>query len=147
MNLKTTVLFTGLTTSFAKAAFVYVVSTIHRKELGGFYQTSILKYSSTSWEAGPHRAQQQMVYRIEAMSQLQSAQEHADTVRMALSKDEDAWEGTKVYQDEVMNALSSSGRGNDSPQEMSWTDKRIRNVVLAANINYKPGLLNRLFLS
>jgi hypothetical protein len=147
MNLKTSALNTGLSTSFSKAGFVYVVSTIHRKELGGFYQTSVLKYSSADWEAGPHQAKQQMVYRIEVLSQLQSAQEHVDTVRMALSKDESAWEGTKVYQDEVMNTLSSSGRRNDRPQEMSWTDRRISNVISDANINYKSGLFGRLFLS
>jgi hypothetical protein len=46
-DLKTTVLVTGLGTSFSKAGSVYLVSTIHRKELGGFYQTSILKCSSS----------------------------------------------------------------------------------------------------
>jgi hypothetical protein len=137
---------TGLTTSFSKNAFVYVVSTIYRNELGGFYQTSVLKYSLSDWEAGPHRAEQQMVYRIEVLSQLQSAQEHVDTVRMALSEDEDDWEGTKNYQDEVMNKLSNSVRQNDRPQEMNWTDKRITNVVTAADINYKPGFFAR-FLS
>jgi hypothetical protein len=42
IDLKTTVMFTGLATSFSNDAFVYVVSTIYRKELGGLYQTSIL---------------------------------------------------------------------------------------------------------
>src|SRR5260221_11331891 len=107
MTIKTTVLSTGLSTSFPRGDFAYVVSTIHRKEYGGFYQTSVLKYPLSSWEAGPHRAVPQMVYRIEVMSQLQSAQEHVDTVRMTLSEDEDDWEGTKSYQDEVMDALSS----------------------------------------
>jgi len=144
MTLKTTVLSTGLSTSFPKGDFAYVVSTIHRKELGGFYQTSILKYPVSSWEAGPHHAEPQMVYRIEVLSQLQSAQEHVDTVRMALSEDEDDWLGTKAYQDEVMNALNSSDHRNVCPQEMSWTDKRIRDVISAADINYKPGLLARL---
>jgi hypothetical protein len=144
MELKTTVGSTGLTTSFSKAGFVYAVSTVYRNDLGGLYQTGILKYSSTDWAAGPHRAKQQMVYRIEVMSQLQSAQEHVDTVRMALSKAEDDWEGTKDYQDEAMNASSISNRGNARPQEMSWCDKRIRNVVTAAGINYKPGLFARL---
>ena len=139
LNLKTTVLSPGLATSFSTGDFVYLVSTIHRKEFGGFYQTSVFK------QASPHRAKQQMVYRIEVMSQLQSAQEHVDTVRMALSKDEDEWEGTKVYQDEVMNALTSSNRQNDCPQEMSWTDQRIKSVVTAAGINYKPGFFARLF--
>jgi hypothetical protein len=138
-NLKTTVLFTGLATSFFRDGLFYVVSTLHRKELGGFYQTSVLKYSSSGGKG--------MVYRIEVMSQLQSAQEHVDTVRMALSEDEHDWEGTKAYQDEVMNASSSSDRRNDRPQEMSWTDKRIRDVVAAADINYKPGLFARFFLS
>jgi hypothetical protein len=146
-NLKTGVLNTGLATSFSRGGFVYLVSTIYRKEVGGFYQTSILKHSLSGWKAGPPFAEQQMVYRIEVLSQLQSAQEHIDTVQMALSKDEDAWQGTKVYQDDVMNAVSSSGHGMDHPQEMSWTDKRIRNVIAAAGINYKPGLFRRLFLS
>jgi hypothetical protein len=147
MDLQTTVRITGLATSFSKGDFVYLVSTIHRKELGDFYQTSVLKYSLSSWEAGPHRAEQQMVYRIEVMSQLQSAQEHVDTVMMALSEDEDDWEGTKVYQDEVMDALSSSDRQNDRQQEMRWTDKRIRDVVSVADINYKHGLFARIFSS
>ena len=147
-SLKTGVLVTGIASTASKGGFAYVVSTIHRKELGGFYQTSILKHSLSSWEAGPPFAKQQMVYRIEVLSQLQSAQEHVDTVRMALSKDEDAWGGTKVYQDDVMNAAQSSlGRRSDRPQEMSWTDKRIRNVMSAAGINYRPGLFRRLFLS
>src|SRR5258708_27067725 len=147
MNLKTTARYTGLATSFSKGAFVYLVSTIHRKELGGFYQTSVLKYRLSDWEAGPHRAEQQMVYRIEIMSQLQSAQEHVDTVKMALSEDEDDWEGTKVYQDDVVNVLSSSDHQNDRPQEMSWTAKRIRNVLTAADISYQPGMFARLFSS
>src|SRR5258708_40057949 len=147
MTIKTTVLSTGLSTSFPKGDFAYVVSTIHRKELGGFYQTSILKYPVSSWEAGPHHAEPQMVYRIEVLSQLQSAQEHVDTVRMALSEDEDDWLGTKVYQDDVMNVLSSSDHQNDRPQEMSWTAKRIRNVLTAADISYQPGMFARLFSS
>jgi hypothetical protein len=81
------------------------------------------------------------------MSQLQSAQEHVDTVRMALSKDEDRWEGTKIYQDKVMSALSCSHPQNDRPKEMSWTDQRITSVVTAADVNYKPGFLARLFSS
>ena len=67
------------------------------------------------------------------MSQLRSVQEHIDTVKMALSKKEDAWEGTKTYQDDVINA---HGRRNYCPQEMSWTHKRIRDIVSAADINY-----------
>ena len=50
------------------------------------------------------------------MSQLQAVQEHIDTVRMALSKDEDAWDGTKVYQDNEMNALLE-GRRQDSARD------------------------------
>jgi predicted Zn-dependent protease with MMP-like domain len=123
---------TGLSTRFSRAGFVYVVSTAHVKDFGGFYQTAILKYSSTDWEAG-HLADRQFVYRIEVLSQLRSVQEHIDTVRMAVSKNEDAWEGTKAYQDDVINA---HGRRNDCPQEMSWTDKRISDIVSAANINY-----------
>ena len=123
---------TGLSTRFSRAGFVYVVSTAHVKDFGGFYQTAILKYSSTNWEAG-HLANRQFVYRIEVMSQLRSVQEHIDTVKMALSKKEDAWEGTKTYQDDVINA---HGRRNYCPQEMSWTDKRIRDIVSAADINY-----------
>ena len=123
---------TGLSTRFSRAGFVYVVSTAHVKDFGGFYQTAILKYSSTDWEAG-HLANRQFVYRIEVMSQLRSVQEHIDTVKMALSKKEDAWEGTKAYQDDVIKA---HGRRNYCPQEMSWTDKRIRDIVSAADINY-----------
>jgi hypothetical protein len=55
-RLKTTVLFTGLATSFSKGDFAYLISTVHRKERGGFYQTSIVKY---------HGAEQYMVYRID----------------------------------------------------------------------------------
>jgi hypothetical protein len=74
---------------------------------------------------------QLMVYRIETLSQLKSVQEHIDAVRMALSADEDDWLGTKDYQDDVMNALSTPGHQNNCPQEMNWTDKRIRDVVSA----------------
>jgi hypothetical protein len=130
----------GIATNFSRAGFVYVVSTVHRKEFGGFYQTIILKHSSADWRAG-HLANRQTVYRIEVMSQLQSVQEHIDTVRMALSKSEDAWHGTKAYQDDVMNA---DGRRNECPQEMPWKDKSIRDIVLAADIIYKPGLFARL---
>ena len=55
----------------------------------------------------------------------------------------DDWEGTKVYQDEAMN--TNSHRQNDCPQKMSWTDQRIKSVVTAAGINYKPGFFSRLF--
>jgi hypothetical protein len=131
---KTTVLFTGLATSFSKGEFAYVVSTIHRKEFGGFYQTSILKYPGG-----------QMVYRVEVSSQLQSAQEHIDAVRMALSKPEGAWLGTKDYQDELMNKLlSNADSRTERPKEMSWRDENITALIAAANINYKPGLLSRL---
>lgn len=146
-SLKTTVRVTGLATFFSKAGSDYVVSTIYRKELGGFYQTSILKRSSANSQGGPHRAEPQVVYRIEALSQPQSVQEHIDTVRMVLSKDEGSWLGTKDYQDDVMNALSSANQRNNCPQEMSWTDQRIKDDVLAANINYKRGLFGRLFLT
>src|SRR5260370_21043358 len=117
MELKTTVRRTGLTTSLSKGEFVYIVSTIHRKEFGGFYQTSVSKCEKHEWNVIKPPSQLEMVYRIEVMSQLEAVQEHIDTVRMALSKDEDAWEGTKVYQDDVMNALSGSRR-NRHPQEM-----------------------------
>ena len=44
-----------------------------------------------------------------------------------------------------MNALTSSHRQNDYPQEMSWTDQRIKSAVTAAGINYKLGFFARLF--
>jgi len=67
----------------------------------------------------------QMVYRIEVKSQLGAAEEHIDTVRMALSKPESDWCGTKDYQDNLMNELCAGlNLGLDRPpkQEMSWTD-------------------------
>jgi hypothetical protein len=145
MDLRTTLRATGLATSFSKAGFIYVVSTVHRRELGGFYQTSILKYSQSDWQAGPSQATPHMVYRIETLSQLQSVQEHFDTVRMALSKSEDAWEGTKAHQDHVMNMLSAGDNGNDRSLEIRWTDKKIKKLLWAANVNYKRGLFARLF--
>jgi hypothetical protein len=144
MDLKTTVQSTGLASSFLRRDFPYVVSTVHRKERGGFYQTSILKYPASSWTTVPNE-KPQMLYRIEALSQLQSVQEHVDTVRMALSEDEADWLGTKAYQDDVMNALNHSDQPNCCPQEMRWTDKRIKAVISAANINYRPGLFDRFF--
>jgi len=83
-DMKTTVLFTGLATSLSKDGVTYTISTIHRKEFGGLYQTSILRHPEG-----------RIVYRIEVGSQLQSAQEHIDAVRIALSKPESAWLGTK----------------------------------------------------
>lgn len=142
-DLITTVGLWGLATRFSKAGFVYVVSTVHRREFGGFYQTMIFKHSSTDWRSG-RLTNKQTIYRIEVMSQLQSVHEHIDTVRMALSQNEAAWEGTKAYQDEVINA---HGRRNECPQEMRWGDKRIRNLISAAGIKYKPGLVASLFLS
>lgn len=129
----------GLATRFSRAGFVYVISTAYQKEFRGFYQTVILKHSSTDWEAG-HLSNRQMVYRIEVLSQLQSVQEHVDTVTMALSKNENAWQETKAYQDDVINAhvrREAEGLpGRWRTQEMSWTDKRIRDIVSAADINY-----------
>jgi hypothetical protein len=141
IDLKTTVMFTGLATSFSHDAFVYVVSTMYRRELGGLYQTSILKYQSPRSGFQPDAGQ--MVYRIEVASQLKSAQEHIDTVRMALTNPENTWEGTKDYQDDLMNEFSGEDYG--PALEMSWTDKRIKALILAANINYEPGFFSRLF--
>ncbi len=136
-NLKTTVLFTGIATSFLKDSFVYVVSTVYRSELGGLYQTSILKRQSIGTG--------QMVYRIEVASQVKSAQEHIEAVRMALANPENTWNGTKDYQDDLMNEFSVGSY--QRPQEMSWTDERIKVLIRAANINYQPGLISRLFSS
>jgi hypothetical protein len=140
IDLKTTVMFTGLATSFLNDAFVYVVSTIYRKDLGGLYQTSILKYQSPRSGFRPD-----VVYRIEVASQLKSVREHIDTVRMALTNPENTWEGTKDYQDDLMNEFSSESNRQERPREMSWTDKRIKMLIMAANINYEPGFFSRLF--
>jgi hypothetical protein len=139
IDLKTTVMFTGLATSLLSDAFVYTVSTIYRKDLGGLYQTSIFKHQSPRSGAG------EMVYRIEVASQLKSVREHIDTVRMALTNPEYAWEGTKDYQNELMNKFSGESYGQTRPLEMSWTDKRIKMLIMAANINYEPGFISRLF--
>jgi hypothetical protein len=143
IDLKTTVMFTGLATSFSNDAFVYVVSTIYRKELGGLYQTSILKYQSP--RSGFRPGAGQMVYRIEVASQLKSVREHIDTVRMALTNPENSWEGTKDYQNDLMNEFSGESNRQAPPLEMPWTDKRTKMLIMAANINYEPGLLSRLF--
>ncbi len=143
IDLKTTVMFTGLATSFLNDAFVYVVSTIYRKELGGLYQTSILKYQSPRSGFRPDAGQ--MVYRIEVASQLKSVREHIDAVRMALTNPENTWEGTKDYQNDLMNEFSGESNRQTRPLEMSWTDKRIKMLILAANINYEPGFFGRLF--
>ena len=140
IDLKTTVMFTGLATSFLNDAFVYVVSTIYRKELGGLYQTSILKYESPRSGFQPD-----VVYRIEVASQLKSVREHIDTVRMALTNPENTWEGTKDYQNDLMKDFSSENNRQTRPLEMSWTDKRIKMLIMAANINYEPGFFSRLF--
>ena len=129
--------------SFLMNAVVYVVSTIYRKEIGGLYQTSILKYqpprSPSPRDAG------EMVYRIEVASQLKSVQEHIDTVRMALTNPESTWQGTKDYQDDLMNEFSGESYGRTRPLEMSWTDKGIKSLIMAANINYEPGFFSRIF--
>jgi hypothetical protein len=135
MKMKTTLTHTGLATSFSKKGdLAYVVSTIHRNEFGGFYQTSILTHP-----------EMEMVYRIEAGSQMQAVHEHIDAVRMALGKPESAWRGTKDYEDDLMNELPY-GSGEEHPIQMSWRDKKIRDVVQAANIGYvepgKPGLFH-----
>ena len=130
MKMKTTVLRTGLATSLAKDGLVYTVSTVHRTEFGGYCQTAILRHP-----------EMQMVYRIEVESQLGAAEEHIDTVRMALSKPESDWCGTKDYQDNLMNELCAGlNLGLDRPpkQEMSWTDERIACQMRAANIQYRP---------
>src|SRR5205807_1579475 len=101
-------------------------------EFGGFYQTSIL--------SPPTR----MLYRIEVLSQLQSAAEHVDALRMSLSTPESSWDGAKSYQDDLMNDLSS-GASRGRLQEMSWTDRRIKDVIFAADIGYEPGPLSRFF--
>jgi hypothetical protein len=96
----------------------------------------ILKCSSIDWQAGDF-AKQQVIYRIEVMSQLRSVREHVDTVRMALSKNENAWEGTKVYQDEVM-MNAQHGRRSDRPQEMRWTDKKIISYLEKVGLHPVP---------
>jgi hypothetical protein len=143
IDLKTTVMFTGLATSFLNDAFFYVVSTIYRNDLGGLYQTSILKYQSPRSGFRPDAGE--MVYRIEVASQLKSVREHIDTIRMALTNPENTWERTKDYQDDLMNEFSIESNRQERPREMSWTDKRIKMLVMAANINYEPGFFGRLF--
>jgi len=151
MDLRTTISSTGLATSLFTDDFVYLISTLYKRKLGGFYQTTIVKYPRTDWQQGRNWAQQQIVYRIEVLSQLQSVQEHIDTVKMVLSKDEADWPGTKDYQDDAAKALSARGqpgwptlpRKERRPQEMSWTDEGIRDMFLAGEINYKPGFFTR----
>jgi TPR repeat protein len=141
LKMKTTVSFAGLATSFSKDGAIYTVSTIHRKEFGGFYQTSILRPPLSGhdlWSPG------RMLYRIEVLSQLQSAQEHIDAVRMALSKPESTWVETKDYQDNLMNELSGGGSRGRS-KEMAWTDRKITDLIFAADIGYQPGVLSRFF--
>jgi hypothetical protein len=141
-DLRTTVKLTGLATSFFIGPVPYMVSTIYRNDIGGLYQTSILKYPSPALAFRPGSAE--MVYRIEIASQLNSVREHIDTVKMALAKPENTWEGTKDYQDNLMNTLSIESHETRLP-EMSWTDKRIKTLIMAANINYELGFLSRLF--
>ena len=145
MKLRTTVALTGLATSFCKDGGTYTVSTIHRNEFCGFYQTSILKRprrSARLMEVLMNPAQ--MVYRIEALSQMACVQEHIDTVRMALSVPESGWLGTKPNQDDVMNETCLGGQ-RERPKEMPWTDERIKRLIFAANIGYEPGILSRVF--
>jgi hypothetical protein len=142
IDLKTTVMFTGLATSFLNDAFVYVVSTVYRKDLGGLYQTSIFKHQSPKSGFPPDVGQ--MIYRIEVAPQLKSVREHIDTVRMALTSPQNTWEGAKDYQDDLMNDFSGEGCGREQPMEMSWTDKRIKTIIMTADINYQPGFFSRL---
>jgi hypothetical protein len=64
---------------------------------------------------------------------------------MALTNPENTWEGTKDYQNDLIDEFSGESYGQTRPLEMSWTDKRIMMLIMAANINYEPGFFSRLF--
>jgi hypothetical protein len=44
-DLETAIAVTGLASSFSKGAVFHVISTVHREDIGDFYQTTILKRS------------------------------------------------------------------------------------------------------
>lgn len=121
---KTTVFDTGLGTSFEMDGVTYLISTIYRPDLGGYFQTMILRY--------PERT---VVYRIEVRTQYDAVTEHLDAVEMVTTKTLVSWDKTKPYQDDVMEE-KVKGTGFSIVQEIPWTAQEIRERISKANIGY-----------